>query len=285
MLYYRIMVASLLLAGCGNQVSVPKDALQDQVPPVLEQVPGQLTIGVQPAFPLVIDKQRYENIEEFATNLIQQLPDRLASVGIDPIVAKRAKLLTDLSIYSAFDGSFVSLLADEMPYTGTLGEDGTIQFNVQTATYSVRLIKRLEIDVGTQPVCANLVGRSENSPIVKDFQIQITAVSCSQKEGPLSQLPPATLYKGMSMQQAVNAVPSDYLSNVSTKGQSGATFCFGYQSVLDKNRMCSDYSSGPYTGATGLQKGCYCTLEFDKDGKLTQVKNILIRYLDTSLIN
>jgi hypothetical protein len=280
MLFLFVIFMALTAVGCGNQVTVPDPKTLGQEAPIFPQDLGNLTIGVQPAFPLDINGQSYENIEEFATDLIQQLPGKLASVGIDPIIAKRASIITDLTINKAFKDASVSLLADDMPYSSVLNEERTATFPTMSKHYSVRVVQRIIVN-SINPVCINLIGQSKDSPIVKNFRLQITATSCNNTATGFN-MPSAILYKGMPIDQAIKAAPGDYLQDVSEGDV--YTLCLTYQSVLDKTRFCSDYSSGPYNGLPGMHPGCYCELEFQNQ-RLTKVRGINLRYVDVSLLN
>ena len=300
-----LIIPALLMAGACGQHNEHAAGEEKQDSTVVEQqtkveviyeedavsgTEGTVTFRgyVGGLFEVVVDGKTYADIEDFYTQELAALPEKVRQAGFS----------SDYKITFAAETGFSDLWNQMTVYispTASRGfqgiskpdRDGAFAISLPAVAdggdYKVRANKRISIilenDEESISICYNFSAieksvelKDSDLPVVlTSFESRVTSYACSGRTSSGVSIPGPTrtqksygkLKKGMSKKEVLTALSDEYLLI-----DSDSRWCWNKGS--GKAPVCSVYSSSI----------CQCSVTFDEEGKLTSQSNIKSEYLD-----
>lgn len=245
------------------------------------------------AFEVSVDGNTYLDLEDFYTQELSRLPERVKNAGYteDYEISFDAEigfadLWTEMTVYIVSDtdrGYFGK---------GQVSADGSFSIKLpeekSAGSYKVRANKRIGIELKNDSeiikICYNFSAMDQSvsfdeqqKPIIlKDFISKITNYACTQVNSDGLNIPEASRPSQTQFKFEVGQNKRDILSVVGASNlyiDSDTTWCF----------TTSDYSKNTYC-ALQHYISCQCSINFDEEGNLNSVENIATEFLGDSLI-
>jgi hypothetical protein len=235
------------------------------------------------AFEVTVDGTVYQDLEDFYTQEMDRLPEKVQAAGYDP--SYKIDLEAEIGFSDLWNGMQVYLLSTgKQGYQGqaAVGSNGAFTVTLPDAalndTFKVRANKRIRVVISNgseqQNLCYNFSAReksvqlTENSkPIILDsFDTSLTKYDCPASEvGSGLEVPSSTVQKlkpGLSKAQVLGI-----LGSVGLTLDSSSKWCWD---AFQVKTVCSTHYVGP----------CSCSVSYDEKGKLQSIDNIKSTWLD-----
>ena len=248
---------------------------------------------VPSAFDVTVDGESYLDLEDFYTEELGRLPERVQEAGYpaDFEIELDARigfsdLWSDMAVYivSENDRGFFG--------KSEVQEDGSFAIQLDAlenhSTYKVRATKRIGIILSREgeqiQICYNFSAIDQSisfdagqKPIIlKDFVTKITGYACPSIQSDGLAVPTADETLSPDLKLKVGLHKKDILQAYGSYGlllENQNNWCYGSEDGT-KHRYCQQFEN----------KSCQCRLVFDEESLLIEVENIEFEFLDDSML-
>jgi len=299
--YTGVMVTSmlsvLLIHGCGTVVNLPGDHSGSSAPAAastplpsttLTELPKTFSGAVGGAFEVTVDGAPYNDMEDFYTQELKRLPDKVQKAGYDASWTARFDAQIGLSdLWRGMTVYIAPLDPTGFQTVAQVGDDGRFAVTLPAAAidhdYKVRANKRIDIVLtrgGDEvKICYNFSAIEHNVPfhrdslpiVLSDFASEVTAYDCTVAAAGGIAVPHSD---GHANNLAVGETKSDVTRILGLTGlsvESPTSWCWAYRPSPDS--PCAAHQ----TGQTG--NSCDCRVTFDANGIVTGLDGFAASYL------
>ncbi len=296
----------LLIGGCGDS---SKSSANDQNPVLTDEASENETTAskkassnsaqvnfqgfIPSAFEVTVDGSTYLDLEDFYTQELTHLPDRVKEAGYSDVYD--ISFDADIGFTDLWSEMTVYIVSDtDRGYfgKGQVVEDGSFTLKLpagnSSGSYKVRANKRIGIILKSKDeiinICYNFSAMDQSvsfdeqqKPIIlRDFVTKITTYACAQNTNDGLNIPEVKKSSQTTMKFELGQSKHDILN------ATGANNLY----IDSPNKWCftaENFAKNPYC-ALQHYISCQCALNFNDEGGLASVENIAIQFLGDSLI-
>jgi len=279
-----ILSNTVVLGGCGNIFNWENDSSAEEA--VVPTDPKTFEGFVGGAFEVTVDSQKFLDMEDFYTQEVENLPEKVAAAGYDSSWSASFDAEVGLSDLWRSMTVYISPI-DNLGYQGQtyVGNDGGFSVTLPPAAlnkvYKIRANKRIGISLKrgeiVKKLCYNFSAVELSAPfddsslpiVIHNFVTTITAYSCNENNGstgvkiPPSQNQATTLKFGMT-----KADVTRILGVTGMHAESPVSWC--WQHRLGADSPCV---------ADIANTNCDCHVGFDPDGLVAVLEGISPAFL------
>lgn len=280
-------VGCTALMGCGSvQIwsNDSNDEDEDEDEPVVPTEPKTFEGFIGGAFEVNVDGATYVDMEDFYTQELARLPEKVAQAGYDDSWQSSFEAEVGLADLWRNMTVYVSPL-DTLGYQGQtrVGESGrfaiTLPPDALNHTYKIRANKRIGVTLTrgetVKKICYNFSAVEMSAPfsdeslpiVISNFVSTVTAYECAEQSGGLK-VPPSSQPTMLEIGQT-KADVTRILGHRGLVVESPIAWCWAFRPTSDS--PCA---------ADVEDTTCDCRVHFDDNGRVSSMDDIASAYFD-----